>query len=139
MPDFGPAILKTAGFGYDGKGQYRVQTLRRSREPHGMRWAVRKRCSKRVVDFEAELSVVGVRGADGACVFYAPSCNQHVAGILDVSYRARAVRAARRRRNATAITRGILEQLDVTGVLVRGVLSDARWRAAGERTGAAAA
>ena len=27
MPGFGPAILKTAGFGYDGKGQYRVQTL----------------------------------------------------------------------------------------------------------------
>ena len=24
VPDFGPAILKTAGFGYDGKGQYRV-------------------------------------------------------------------------------------------------------------------
>src|SRR5580698_557696 len=24
---FGPAILKTAGFGYDGKGQYRVDTL----------------------------------------------------------------------------------------------------------------
>src|SRR4051812_48388430 len=25
MLEFGPAILKTAGFGYDGKGQYRVK------------------------------------------------------------------------------------------------------------------
>ena len=27
LPGFGPAILKTAGFGYDGKSQYRVNSL----------------------------------------------------------------------------------------------------------------
>ena len=83
--DFGPAILKTAGFGYDGKGQYRVNSLAEAEaawEAMGRQEAV----LEAVVDFEAELSVIGVRGADGACVFYTPSCHHHVAGILDVSF-----------------------------------------------------
>ncbi|HEY3824586.1 MAG TPA: 5-(carboxyamino)imidazole ribonucleotide synthase [Bryobacteraceae bacterium] len=115
VPDFGPAILKTAGFGYDGKGQYRVQTLAEAEaawDAMGRQEAV----LEAIVDFEAELSVVGVRGVDGECVFFTPSCNHHVAGILDVSFSpapfGRQVANA-----AITITRGILEQLDVTGVL----------------------
>ncbi len=112
IPGFGPAILKTAGFGYDGKGQYRVQTLAEAEaawDAMGRQEAV----LEAVVDFEAELSVVGVRGADGQCTFYAPSCNHHVAGILDVAF----APAPYVVKDAIAITRGILEQLDVTGVL----------------------
>jgi 5-(carboxyamino)imidazole ribonucleotide synthase len=69
-----------------------------------------------VVDFEAELSVIGVRGVDGECVFFAPFCNHHVAGVLDVSY-SPAPFGPRVASDAIAITRGILEQLDVHGVL----------------------
>ena len=69
-----------------------------------------------VVDFEAEFSVVGVRGANGECMFFAPSCNHHVAGILDVSF-APAPFGPGVEKEAIAITRGILEQLNVTGVL----------------------
>lgn len=115
VPEFGPAILKTAGFGYDGKGQYRVNNLTEAEaawDAMGRQEAV----LEAVVDFEAELSVIGVRGADGACVFYAPSCNHHVAGILDVSFTP-APFGPRVVQNATAITRGILEQLAVTGVV----------------------
>ena len=114
VPDFGPAILKTAGFGYDGKGQYRVNTLAEAQvawEAIGRQEAV----LEAVVDFEAELSVIGVRGADGACVFYAPSCNHHVGGVLDVSFTPGPF--PHMIREATTITRGILEQLDVTGVV----------------------
>jgi len=115
IPDFGPAILKTAGFGYDGKGQYRVHTLAEARAA----WLAMGRQEavlEAVVDFEAELSVVGVRGADGQCVFYAPFANHHVAGILDVSL-SPAPFGPHVVKQATAITRGILEQLNVTGVL----------------------
>ena len=49
-----------------------------------------------LVDFEAELSVIGVRGVNGACVFFTPSCNHHVNGILDVSYAPAAIRYAKR-------------------------------------------
>jgi 5-(carboxyamino)imidazole ribonucleotide synthase len=115
MPGFGPAILKTAGFGYDGKGQYRVQTLAEAEaawDAMGRQEAV----LEAVVDFEAELSVVGVRGVDGQCVFFAPSCNHHVAGVLDVSF-SPAPFGPQVAKDAIAITRGILEQLDVTGVM----------------------
>jgi len=115
VPDFGPAILKTAGFGYDGKGQYRVNSLPAAEsawEAMGRQEAV----LEAVVDFEAELSVVGVRAAGGQCAFFAPSCNHHVAGILDVSF-SPAPFGDKVSIEAVAITRGILEQLDVTGVL----------------------
>jgi 5-(carboxyamino)imidazole ribonucleotide synthase len=115
VPGFGPAILKTAGFGYDGKGQHRVRTLAQAEsawDAMGRQEAV----LEAVVDFEAELSVIGARGADGACVFFAPSCNHHVAGILDVSF-APGPFAPNVVGNATEITRGILEELNVTGVL----------------------
>ena len=69
-----------------------------------------------VVDFAAELSVIGVRGLDGQCMFYVPSCNHHVAGILDISFTP-APFGPKPERDAIAITRGILEQLDMTGVL----------------------
>jgi 5-(carboxyamino)imidazole ribonucleotide synthase len=115
MPRFGHAILKTAGFGYDGKGQYRVSTIGEAEAA----WDAMNRQEavlEAVVDFEAELSVVGVRGADGGCEFFAPSSNHHVAGILDVSF-SPAPFGPRIEKEAIAITRGVLEKLDVTGVL----------------------
>jgi 5-(carboxyamino)imidazole ribonucleotide synthase len=68
-----------------------------------------------VVDFEAELSVVGARAA-GECAFFEPFLNSHVQGILDVSsspapFDARVIREARE------LAREVLEALDVTGVL----------------------
>jgi 5-(carboxyamino)imidazole ribonucleotide synthase len=111
----GPAILKTAGFGYDGKGQYRVNTPRQAIGA----WDQMQRQEavlEAVVDFEAELSVVGVRSYDGDCVFFAPSLNDHVSGILDVST-APAPFSHEIAETAVSITRGILEQLSVTGVL----------------------
>src|SRR5207249_1519884 len=65
----GPAILKTAGFGYDGKGQYRVNSLAEAEaawDTMGRQEAV----LEALVDFEAELSMVGVRGVSGDCVFF---------------------------------------------------------------------
>jgi 5-(carboxyamino)imidazole ribonucleotide synthase len=49
-------------------------------------------------------------------VFYVPLCNHHVGGILDVSF-APAPFGPHVAADAIAITRGILEQLNVTGVL----------------------
>jgi 5-(carboxyamino)imidazole ribonucleotide synthase len=115
VPEFGPAILKTAGFGYDGKGQYRVGNLAEA-EAAWNAMGRQEAVLEAVVDFEAELSVIGVRGADGQCVFFAPSCNHHVAGVLDVSY-APAPFGPQVAKEAIGITRGILEQLKVTGVL----------------------
>jgi 5-(carboxyamino)imidazole ribonucleotide synthase len=115
VPGFGPAILKTAGFGYDGKGQYRVQSLAEAETA----WNAMNRQEavlEAVVDFEAELSIVAVRGESGDCVFYAPSANAHVGGILDVST-APSPFPSSVTSKAAEIARGLLEALDVTGVL----------------------
>jgi 5-(carboxyamino)imidazole ribonucleotide synthase len=112
---FGPAILKTAGFGYDGKGQFRVSSLA---EAEGA-WSAMERQEavlEATVDFEAELSVVAVRGENGDCVFYTPSANSHVAGILDVSV-APGPFSEKIVREAQEIARALLSQLEVVGVL----------------------
>jgi 5-(carboxyamino)imidazole ribonucleotide synthase len=114
-PAFGPAILKTAGFGYDGKGQYRVSSPAETKAA----WEAMDRQEavlEAVVNFEAELSVVAVRDARGECAFYAPSCNHHVAGILDVCFSPQPF-GEQVAKEAQMIARGILECLDVTGVM----------------------
>lgn len=105
-----PAILKTAGFGYDGKGQYRL----RSAEDFDPAWRSmngQEAVAEQLVDFECELSVVAARASDGAVVCYAPSRNAHHQGILDVST------APFPNREAVQITHAVLEQLGVIGVL----------------------
>jgi 5-(carboxyamino)imidazole ribonucleotide synthase len=110
-----PAILKTAGFGYDGKGQVRIP----SREHADAAWDAIGRCSavlEPVIDFECELSVVGARSLDGDFVHYGPMRNQHIRQILDLA----AVPAHvddRISGTAVEITRTVMEKLEIIGVL----------------------
>jgi 5-(carboxyamino)imidazole ribonucleotide synthase len=77
-----PLILKTAASGYDGKGQIRVD-----RAEDGMpSWSSLGRVAcvaEAVVTFAAEVSVVAVRGQDGASVAYPVCLNRHDRHILD--------------------------------------------------------
>lgn len=79
-----PAVLKTRRLGYDGKGQVvlRKQTdLENARQTLGGQPLI----LEGFVDFERELSVLAVRGRDGATVFYPLVENQHTDGILRLS------------------------------------------------------
>ena len=110
-----PAILKTADFGYDGKGQVRIQ---QPADAEGA-WAslrTNEAVLEAFVDFELELSVVAGRGVDGDFVHYGAVENQHVRHILDVTIAPARVpeRVARR---AVEIAREVLEKLEVVGVL----------------------
>jgi 5-(carboxyamino)imidazole ribonucleotide synthase len=79
-----PAILKTRRFGYDGKGQALVRN-----EAEALAALKELRCQpaliERLVAFEREISVLAVRGQDGALKFYDPVENVHQNGILAVS------------------------------------------------------
>ncbi len=110
-----PAILKTADFGYDGKGQVRIaDTSELARAWQGV--GERESVLEAFVDFECEISVVAARGADGEFVHYGAIENRHRNGILNTSVApARVPKSIAR--DAVEIAREVLEKLDVTGVL----------------------
>jgi len=110
-----PAILKTAAFGYDGKGQVRVESEERAEaawDAIGRQEAV----LEAFIDFDREISVVAARGADAAFVHYNPAENQHSRHILDVSIAPARVPPAVAK-EAVEMTRCVLEKLGVVGVL----------------------
>jgi 5-(carboxyamino)imidazole ribonucleotide synthase len=110
-----PAVLKTAAFGYDGKGQARVGSLAEAEAA----WAAvgRQECIlEAFVDFEREVSVVAARGLDGSFAHYGVIGNEHRRHILDVSVSPAPVEPAVLA-GAVALARAVLEELDVVGLL----------------------
>lgn len=121
-----PGILKTSGGGYDGKGQCRVTNESEAESA----WATLGHSPavyERLVEFDAELSVIGARAANGHCVFYGPIANEHANHILDVSTLPAAL-PAQTAKEAVEITRTVLERLNVVGVLCVEFFLDTRGR-----------
>lgn len=80
----GPGVLKTAAFGYDGKGQIKLN----GDEDAASVWTAfdaDRAILEAWVPFEREISVMVARGADGTIVTYDPAENRHRHHILDVS------------------------------------------------------
>jgi 5-(carboxyamino)imidazole ribonucleotide synthase len=110
-----PAILKSADFGYDGKGQYRINAtadLDQAWKTAGGREAV----LEAMVDFDREISVVAARSAGGDFAHFGAIENHHSNGILDLSIAPARV-APKIAARAVEIARAVLEKLDVVGVL----------------------
>ena len=110
-----PAILKTAGFGYDGKGQKRINSM----EDASAAWdfvGKQEAVLEAFVDFQCELSVVAARGLDGEFAHYGAVENEHHNHILDVTIAPARVDPAVAQQ-AVEIAREVLEKLDVVGVL----------------------
>lgn len=79
-----PALLKVSRFGYDGKGQARVDTLDDARA--AFRAFGGQACVlEGLVELDAEVSVVLARDDAGHCALFPVAENRHAAGILDVS------------------------------------------------------
>ncbi len=110
-----PCVLKTASFGYDGKGQSTVRTI-----DQGLAEIAKGSQTELIfeafVDFECELSVVAARGMGGDFAHWGLIGNTHQNHILDVSIAPLEI-DGRIAREAVEISRGILEALDVVGVL----------------------
>jgi 5-(carboxyamino)imidazole ribonucleotide synthase len=116
LNEFGvPAILKTAGWGYDGKGQVRINRLDEATEAWA-KLATDEAVLEAFVDFSAEASVVAVRGRGGECVSFPMIENSHSRHILDLSVCPARV-PARVQHEGEAMARQVLEALDVVGVL----------------------
>jgi 5-(carboxyamino)imidazole ribonucleotide synthase len=110
-----PCVLKTAGFGYDGKGQSKLEAS------HDIETAFadlkgQDAVLEGFVDFEKEVSVVGARAEGGSFVDYGVIENEHHNHILDVSF-APAIVSKNVAQKAVEIARAIAEKLDYVGTL----------------------
>lgn len=110
-----PAVLKTAGFGYDGKGQSKIRTAD-DIEPAFAGMIGIEAVLEGFVDFQKEVSVVCSRDQEGSFAHYGVIENEHKDHILDVSM-APAVVSENIYRQAIEITRSISESLDYVGTM----------------------
>ena len=112
-----PAVLKTAAFGYDGKGQRKLdvaagpQEIDAAWESLGGGVLVLEGW----IEFDCEISVVAARGLDGSTAVFAPTRNHHSHHILDISSVPSGLPDAVLD-SAREMAAAILEKLEVVGV-----------------------
>jgi len=110
-----PAVLKTASFGYDGKGQVAVAAP----DELAAAWAAlerREAVLEAFIDLDREISVIGARGVGGEWSHFGPIENAHARHILDVSVAPAHVPRATAA-HAVEIARCVMDALDFTGIL----------------------
>lgn len=110
-----PSVLKTADFGYDGKGQLKISN---PQDPEALwkAFAAPRAVLEKWIPFDAELSVIVARGVKGETVTFPPSENIHTNHILDLSIvPARFPRTVLDR--AAELAESIARELDVIGLL----------------------
>ncbi|MBC8023738.1 MAG: ATP-grasp domain-containing protein, partial [Burkholderiales bacterium] len=110
-----PAVLKTARFGYDGKGQARVHS------PAGLRavyaeWKGVPCVLEALLALELEVSVVLARGEDAGIAVFPVAENSHPRGILEVSVAPARIGPALAK-EATALATRVAQGLEYVGVL----------------------
>ncbi len=113
-----PCILKTRRLGYDGKGQFRIKSAADVDAAWGALGAQAETVGlilEAFVPFERELSVIAVRGRDGAFRTWPLTENWHVDGVLSVSLAPARVDDALAR-TALAHAQALGEALDYVGV-----------------------
>jgi 5-(carboxyamino)imidazole ribonucleotide synthase len=110
-----PCVVKTADFGYDGKGQMRITTdddlARAAAIFRGRRCVV-----ERWIDFERELSVICARTRDGQTRPFPPAENIHANHVLDVSIVPARI-PAHVAAQATELAVRVADRLGVVGLL----------------------
>ncbi len=110
-----PAVLKTAAWGYDGKGQ----TLVRTPAEADAAWralAGAPAILEGWIDFDCELSMLAARSPQGAEAFFGPLANDHANHILDVAAYP-VPELARHAAAAGEIARAVLRELGVVGLI----------------------
>jgi 5-(carboxyamino)imidazole ribonucleotide synthase len=114
-PSLFPAVLKVARFGYDGKGQARVNNVAEAKAAfEGFK---REACVlEKMLTLDMEVSCVLARDAGGRIAAFPVAENSHRNGILDVSIAPARISGALAA-EATEIASGIAAELGYVGVL----------------------
>ncbi|WP_282606658.1 5-(carboxyamino)imidazole ribonucleotide synthase [Pelagibius sp. Alg239-R121] len=118
--DFGlPCILKTAEFGYDGKGQVFISYGDDIETAWNAMSGGKETAAAIVegfVDFRMEISVIIARNGDGSSECYVPVENHHKNHILDQTHAPARITAELADR-AEVIARRLAEEMDLQGLL----------------------
>ncbi len=109
-----PAVLKTAGFGYDGKGQTKIDAPGETESAWGALGG-NEAVLEEWVDFEREVSVVAARGIDGEFADYGVVDNTHRNHILDLTVAPAQDVPPATAREAVEIARSVFEELGLVG------------------------
>ncbi len=111
----GPGVLKTAAFGYDGKGQLKIGG---GEDPADVweNFGKERAVLEAWVPFKKEISVMVVRSPDGEIRTYDPAENRHRHHILDISIVPARV-SPETSENARKIASQVAEALDYHGIL----------------------
>jgi len=110
-----PAVLKTASFGYDGKGQQKVRSESELKEAfRNLRGA--EGIYEAFVNFQKEISVIVARTLAGEISTFPVFENTHVNHILDVTFAPAAI-PLKIAKEAARLASGIVEKLEVVGLL----------------------
>ncbi len=110
-----PCVVKTADFGYDGKGQMKIVSDA-DLEKAAAIFRGRRCVLERWVDFSCELSVIVARSSAGETKAFPVAENIHTRHILDFSIVPARV-SAPALREAEQLAVAIAEKLDVVGLL----------------------
>jgi 5-(carboxyamino)imidazole ribonucleotide synthase len=110
-----PAVIKTAAFGYDGKGQHKVAT---PADVEHIWTAIGHQAAvvEKFINLQAEISIVAARGMDGEIAVFSAFENRHRNHILDLTTVPAAI-TPQVAKQAADIARTILEELQYVGVL----------------------
>ncbi|MCF6433912.1 5-(carboxyamino)imidazole ribonucleotide synthase [Pseudoalteromonas sp. MMG022] len=89
-----PLVVKTCQAGYDGKGQWRVKSQNDVEQiwsemaefiASGTELAPHSIIAEKMIPFDREVSIIGVRDKQGQCKTYPLTENQHTNGVLTLS------------------------------------------------------
>jgi 5-(carboxyamino)imidazole ribonucleotide synthase len=111
-----PAVLKTRRLGYDGKGQQVLYAYAEAPRAWQMLGGSRL-IVENYVDFERELSLIGVRGKDGQTAFYPLVENHHTEGILRLTLVPAPNLTSELQAEAEEYARRLFDALEYVGVL----------------------
>lgn len=110
-----PCVLKTAGFGYDGKGQAKINSVADIDSAFSAMNG-NEAILEAFVDFEKEVSVVCARGVDGDFAHYGVIENEHANHILDISF-APALVSETVFKDAIEIARSVADAFEYVGTM----------------------
>lgn len=110
-----PCVLKTAGFGYDGKGQNKIEAIGEI-ESAFEKLNGTEAVLEAFIEFDKEVSVVCARDQKGNFVNYEVIENEHASHILDIS-KIPAEVSTKIQTEACGIARGIAEKFEYVGTM----------------------